>query len=105
MYDNSLTEKQLRLRKCIKFDFPSKLFSSTSQDVLGQTQQRIQELRISLVDADVVVVVRTNESVLVVLHHWVGDGLLGPGVLGECGHEERIVENPISDGINDLEVK
>ena len=90
----------------LKFDFPSKLFSSTSQDVLGQTQQRIQQLRISLVDADVVVVVvRTNESILVVLHHGVGDGLLGPGVLGECGHKERIVENPISDGINDLEVK
>ncbi len=41
--------------------------------------------------------------VLVVLHHGVGGDLLGPGELGESGYKERIVENPVGDGINDLE--
>ena len=78
-----------------------KLFPSASQNVFRESEERVQEFRISFVD---VVRSEVDQPRLVVLHHRVGHRPR-PGVLREGRDQEWIAQNPFGNRVDKLNTK
>ena len=75
-----------------------KLFSSGSQNVLRESEKRIQKFGVPLVDG-VAVASHVGRDVAV-FHQQLGRLRLGVG--GEGGHEEGVAQHPVGDVVDQL---